>query len=476
MIAMNSFESNGYWWIPSNPEIQVAGVLKFTPEEGINLNLIGTLDERARSGVQSPLILGILENGKQVTLYRNTLSLISLPFPGFFSEKYTSEIGFVGYNFTQLSEMVFDKAVVDYSYLRDWAMIPPIHREPLLNENNEMVGMKFNEYHKPSDDEAKTTEGKVFVKYGFYEAGKLTDLDFKQSAAIVIEPKHDCCLETLNNQFIYPIQNLLTFATGYPNSIVSCHVYYCNQNNEDNVNHPGKAINRSVEVIFKQNLVQKRAKNLLHPSQMLFTLDDIKNQFSLSIQQWLNVHQEIDSVCNLFFSTKYSRLYLENEFLNIVQAVESYHRRRRKNNLLPEAEHKKRINEVLEYLPIEHREWVEGKLSGNEPSLKVRLEELITENDLVINPLLGTDTPDNFIKKARDTRNFFTHYDKSKENQAAKGDELYWITRILEFLLQACFLTELGCTPEKRAEIICNKSRYRWAIEEIIKLQKKLNE
>ncbi|MGL4503152.1 MAG: HEPN domain-containing protein [Planktothrix sp.] len=460
---MNSFESNGYWWLPSNPDNQVPGVIKFTAEEGIELSLLGSLNESARSGVQHSLIVGILENGKEITLYRNILIKIQIPHPGFFSQQYTAEIGFIGYNFTQSSEMLFYKAVVDYSYLRDWAMIPYVHRESILNENNQMVGMKFNDYHKPLNIVAKTTEGIISVKYGFSEAGKLTDLDFKQSAAIVIEPENDFSLEILNERFIYPLQNLLTFATGKPNSIVSCDVCYDSRN---------------IEVIFKQSMVQKRTDNLLHPTHMLFTVEDIKDQFGLSIQQWLNAHKEIDSVCNLFFSTKYSRLYLQNEFLNIVQAVESYHRRRRKNNYLLEADHTKRIEEILENTPDLHKQWVKEKLHfSNEPTLKDRLKELVQENILVINSLLGFyKTPDKFIIKVKNTRNFLTHYNKSNENKAAKETELFWMTKILEFLLQACFLSELGCSLEKRAEIISSKSRYHWAVEEINKLQQQSNE
>ncbi|MCT7977715.1 HEPN domain-containing protein [Laspinema olomoucense] len=474
---MNSFESNGCWWLPSNPDNVVLGILKFTPEKGIELSLFMPLDESARSGSYQPLILGLLENEKKVTLYKSILIFMRLPGTGFNSPKYTSEIGLVGHHFNQLNEMLFYKAGVDYSYLRDWAMIPPVPREPIWNENNQMVGMKFNDYNKPSDIVAKTTEGIISVKYGCSEAGKLSELDFKQSAAIVIEPETDCSLEILQQRFIYPLQNFLTFLTGQPNFIVSCHVYYCKKNNEDNANQPGKVIDRRIQIIFKKPRIQEDRENLLHPHEMIFTLEDLKSEFSLIIQKWLNTHQEIDSVCNLFFSTKYAPLYLENEFLNIVQAVESYHRRRRKNNLLPEAEHKNRIEEILKNIPDSYKQWVKGKLHfSNEPNLKDRLEELVQENLLVINSLLGYyHNPDKFIGKVKNTRNFFTHYDKSNENQAAKGDELYWITRILEFLLQACFLSELGCSPEKRAEIICSKSGYQWAIQAINKLKSEAN-
>ena len=35
-------EYKGYWWLPSNPKIKIAGILKYIPSESIILELIGS--------------------------------------------------------------------------------------------------------------------------------------------------------------------------------------------------------------------------------------------------------------------------------------------------------------------------------------------------------------------------------------------------------------------------------------------------
>lgn len=36
------FEYQGYWWLPDTPEEQAPGTLKFDPDEGPTLNLVGS--------------------------------------------------------------------------------------------------------------------------------------------------------------------------------------------------------------------------------------------------------------------------------------------------------------------------------------------------------------------------------------------------------------------------------------------------
>jgi ApeA-like protein len=39
---MEEFEYQRYWWLPDEPEERVPGTLKFDPEGGASLNLLGS--------------------------------------------------------------------------------------------------------------------------------------------------------------------------------------------------------------------------------------------------------------------------------------------------------------------------------------------------------------------------------------------------------------------------------------------------
>ena len=164
-------------------------------------------------------------------------------------------------------------------------------------------------------------------------------------------------------------------------------------------------------------------------------------------------------------------MYLESKFLNIAQAAESYHRRRCKNEVLPKPEHDARIKAILSNTPEEYKKWLREKLNfSNEPTLQDRLMDLLDKTKKVMNPLVKDHAK--FAKKVRDTRNYFTHWNTDLQDKAAQGEELFRITQTLLFMLQACLLMELGCTPERCAELISKNKKYQYAVRNISKTEK----
>jgi hypothetical protein len=66
-----------------------------------------------------------------------------------------------------------------------------------------------------------------------------------------------------------------------------------------------------------------------------------------------------------------------------------------------------------------------------------------------------------FIEKVVNTRNFYTHYDLALEDKVAREEELYRLTQIPVFLLEACFLNELGFSPQQSVELFQKNSDHR---------------
>jgi hypothetical protein len=128
-----------------------------------------------------------------------------------------------------------------------------------------------------------------------------------------------------------------------------------------------------------------------------------------------------------------------------VRALESYHRNTHNNNRLSEKEYIALVNKILNSLELnkEDTEWLANKLRGNEPSLSKRLKELVNENQ-------NSYIKENIINKGKfslsvsNTRNYYTHYDKSLEKKRLKGKELFDITLDVMGLLYSCILVDLG--------------------------------
>jgi hypothetical protein len=465
---MQELEEVGIWWLPSNPERQISGVLKFSSSTGIQLELIGSFQENHVVDFSEvyAIILGVIQ-GKLVTLCGNRVTQSDSPSPGFKSEKYIANLAFVGTHFSSPDEAKFYRVAIEYSYLSDWANLPPIRREEEYEENCRNIrGLNFS-YTRPGCIQGNTDQGLLSLSYTWRNSGHPFQINFTQSATFEIKSKEDFSFDQWMSKIIFPLQNFITLATDRPNSVTRVLAFSRHGSRATLDTAYFTKEDAIIEIIYSSIYTEARQKNRLLPNELLFELKDIKETFGDTMSRWLAIAAELDSVCNLFFSTRYSQaMYQENHFLNIVQAAESYHRRRRFNRVLPKHEHEERISRILGNASEEDQEWLKQKLAfSNEPSLKERLIDLVKETREIISPLIVDE--DSFIKQVRNTRNYLTHYDKSLQKKAVKGGNLYWLTYTLEVLLQACFLKELGFPSEQCIALFEKNERYQFAIREV---------
>jgi hypothetical protein len=135
-------------------------------------------------------------------------------------------------------------------------------------------------------------------------------------------------------------------------------------------------------------------------------------------------------------------MYLNNELLNLAQALEAYHRKIMNNTELPINQHQKRVNEIVRLSPDEHRDWLKNKLKySNEPILRKRLKELWERCPEAISSRLGTKNE--FVGVTVDTRNYLTHFGEDLKANAATGQKLYELVMKLRILMQVCLLQAL---------------------------------
>jgi len=383
-----------------------------------------------------------------------------MSFPGFVSQQLSARMAYIGAHFTDPQEIQFHKARVQYSHLPDWVRLSGFHMQYAVRNQ---VGLDKYEltYTLPEEVKATTAKGAVSVTCAFHTRDDLLgEVNLRQSVSVRIEAQEAQPFDGWISQFIYPLQNFLSLATARPNSIFDLVVY----SEQKTVNGPNGNVELPIEVVFRTVFHEAKPHKPLFPDDMLFTLQDVRDDFSEVIGRWLEVADELESVCNLFFSVQYKpEMYLEQRFLSMVRAAESYHRRRFSNQVLSEEEHRNRVDYVLAQTPEKYRNWLAEQLQySNEPSLRRRIKELINTADEVVSPLI----PDrkSFIQKIVDTRNFLTHYDPSLRDRAARGAELYQYTQTLSFLVQMCFLRELGLSSQRCVELFRRNQPYLFAM------------
>lgn len=175
----------------------------------------------------------------------------------------------------------------------------------------------------------------------------------------------------------------------------------------------------------------------------LFNLNELSEKANFS--HWQKISTIIEPVIELYIDDLYNQeLSASRHFLNMIQALETYHSRFLCNGTL--ADYKKRVEEVIANRPDEFKQndrefLLEGSQKGI--SLRSRLADLLLA-DFKFRFYTSEIKYRDFPKVIADTRNYYTHYNLRQEKKALKGNTLVDAYYILRNILEYYILKELG--------------------------------
>lgn len=450
------FEYKGLWWLPESKERTIPGTLRFNPEDGPILELIGSFHDIPELSAKPPpeIVLGITSNGKKITLYGYQGKSDQISWPGLTTTTMKPRVMFVGYHFAKKEEISFDNLSINYLYLEDWYFTNPFS---IKHDLPKEYSMKY-QYPKPGiallEDFKVTLESNLNVSYR-----KRTDIQVKHSVFIKAASKEKRHFSDFLD-FFYKIRNFISLGVKRP---VYPLVIRGQTDKNIVVMGDGTKVCPQIEIYMKQTSREIQKKTIT-PFEMLYSFNNIEAQFETFLKNWIQIADNLKPVHDLYFGTLYNpRMYIEDKFINSTQALETYHRRKFPESYAIEPEKSDEIvKKAVEVVPNEFREHFQQKLMySHEHGLRTRLTDIIKINDVIISSFIRTGRErKSFIQKVVVTRNFLTHYDKSLEQEAAKGEELYWITQKLKIIIEIILLREIGIEQETIKNVISRNPDY----------------
>ncbi len=439
MLNIN-LEYRGKWFLPNVPNNKLYGTLKFDSKSKIQLEVVGSFRNRKKLNepFEGDILLGETTNGKLITIFKCFEVNFSMSFPGTETQVIDALYIFEGAHFNSESEMHFKSLKAELLHLNEWMGISGFK---LTQSDYKKFKYKL-EYKLPKPIDFGINDN-VSAKINFTAKhpgfGHIYDYELNQNAQIIFEAfKTELTLENIL-EYLHHFQDFITLGTyevSYPKAIT---LYSENQKTQF-----GKQI-IDTEIKLYYNI---SVSTSIKPKSLwlfLFNYKDIKKYFKNIIVKWYSNKENLDPIRKILMESFYNKgIFSENRFLNIVQALETFHRRTRKNNVIPENRHSKRITEIRESIPDKHLEFINGRLiHSNEPPLHFRLELLIKEFNTKTFDKIVIDK-DKFIKQTKDSRNYYTHYDPKALKKALVGAELYYLTEKLKVVLVSAILRENG--------------------------------
>jgi len=123
---IKEFEYMGTWWLPNKSEKQVLGILKFTPDEGAILNLVGSFKDikNIAETLEPDIILGVSSDGEHITLYKCHETMSTFSIPGLHtSSSFYIDMVFKGAHFQKPEDIKFKNIFIRFSHLDEWVDI-----------------------------------------------------------------------------------------------------------------------------------------------------------------------------------------------------------------------------------------------------------------------------------------------------------------------------------------------------------------
>ncbi|MEU0109665.1 HEPN domain-containing protein [Streptomyces sp. NPDC006251] len=423
---MESFESDGLFWLPEADGDQVAGRISFSATDGVKLNLIGGLSDTSsfanlNNAIRFPIIHGVA--GKRyLTLQGCTRSSYRMEFPGTLREEYRADWLFAGHALLNSEGEKFTEVTVHFNNLWNWTNTSIVSHSYTFDTETQQLSTATLTLTPHETEECEIEGGKIALLSTWKIPGNRQNIGFEQDFSLRLTYENPVDFSFIRTD-IATLQDLIS-ATSDSACLPTDISLWITDESDDGGKERLNA--------YGQQSAQPTAKKSKSVD-FLLNLADIGGL--PAVARWLNFLRNRRIVLGLALSSRYRGMYVENKFFNAVSAAETLHRMEFPNSVMPKGEYKNFRDLLVSYVPEEHQKWLKEQLAfSNEPRLRGRIKELAQFCDL---PLVLDCDVDQWAKMVTNTRNRMVHHDDKKGPRASNA-QFYWMAESLQLLVLLC--------------------------------------
>lgn len=435
------FSATGFWRI-NNKGKKLKGDLYLNEEEGgvilyIRIPNKGPMMSYLELPLEIPFITGSTINGAKMTIVNcsriSTTSRIG-------TEEvygYRADFMFNGVNFNNEEDIKFSKMTVSIPNIIQWGDTSNYVSPELETNATSLIDLNIVEpiaiyYNKNYS---------VFYYLNFSNPFELMkeEIVLKQIPHLIIKVQTTKTIEwfmNVSNQMRRLIEIAIGIPLSYGEMIVTTPKFYYEFENGKKYIQPLKVIHS-----YKHTVHNENSDNHLTKHDYLFSLSELKKG---NFSHWQEVSTIMEPIIELYIDSLYNQnLSISRHFLNMVQALETYHSRRIAFSL---KDYKKRVEKLLKLRPESFRE-KDRKflLDGCRKfiTLRSRIADLLLAN-YEFYFFIGDFELQKFPSLIANTRNYYTHYNPKQKDKVLKGEDLSNAFHMLRNILEFYLLQELG--------------------------------
>lgn len=457
-------EYNGQWYISNQPDKKYSGILTIDKEiSQLRLKLF------SRENISSHINRKIV-NGDS---YLDKITILSCDAKNerevtheLYTSEYLPHFTFIGCHFKTIEDIKFKSLLVDFDYLGRWLNPKDEDRYKLDLHNNGVItinSIKPKQFQVTLSSDCLLTFHTSFVPNGnhvshfgietqhFVEFNLSEHRPFEEFLSLTTKLKY-----------------LLTLFTAKPLSVTHRTGYSEKAINENDIN--SRLETSPVTIYLNKQSNEVVPIKYLHFSDIpVSTANFTQEEIGKMILSWFNKFDDYEPVYDIFFhavnrfwkggSFTLSNVEYNNAFLNIIQALEAYHRIKtnetEKDNTLFNLK-KQTVIDGAQCLSQEDKEWLKQHVKpkkGKEFTLVERINELL-KSDIFTEIFNGeADIAQNLVS----WRDSLTHINHKKSKDVnVKG----WFDKAQAIMVVNLFL-DLGISKDKVQNIMLQTPIFR---------------
>lgn len=432
---LDEFRVVGHWWLPTRQGEKIPGTLTFNQEVGVRLELAGVFASPefklthifSMSGtIRLDIVLGADANGEIYTLHNLTVANVS--------STTTFRVSYLltGVKFATPSEIRFCSALVEYSYIEKWSCFQFSRPGKSSSADYMSLDIPVNTAVLFRTSATGAIKALSLVAYAFNSFTR-SSVEVKPKAHFTIDLDAPADLKTICS-LLNDLGQFITMLVGEPSYVKKLRLY-----------DSGKT---PVDVFFPSTI---RKEKEIDVSEMCFPLCEVSNTVQALAESWFSSLERLGPVYDLLFGTLFGQdAFVRTKFLNLTQALESFHRRTHDATYTSASDYSAVLNALVAAIPEDVPAPLKKRVSdslkfANEYSLRKRIKELLQNlSQGTLEALKISDIPitAELIVK---TRNYLTHFDdESKTSLAGDIVGMHYMNERLTALLFILILKRLG--------------------------------
>ncbi len=452
---LESFTKHGVWWLPSHPEDRVRGDLVFDGKH-TRLKLFGVFQgtESIFGNREVETIFGACAN-EAVTLLDCRLGGRWDIMTGSITSTWSCQFSILGLHTSGNLAPIFTHSEARFTGLEHWIADDPIEDQFPPDPNDSLRTFRIEHHHEvPRDFDVPAIDASIGLTASCNQKGADYRVALEHRAYIRISPSAPRDLSwfiEIQRQF----QRMLSFFADASVQTTTLRLF-----------SEGATQFDPVSGCLIWPAIQRKDNSERLGRGMLVQFPDIASRFADVLSIWYANAERLKHVYDLFFSaTQHDTIYIEQDFLQLTQAVEVFSRVARESKYVSEDDYKKIADKLVAAIPPttdgDLRQSLKARIRfGNEFSLRKRINTILNELEPETVTLITSDLK-TFVGKVVDTRNYLVHLDETSTGNAIKGDGLYPAMNKLRLLLMILLMLELKFSEGETREIVKRSSIFR---------------